>query len=200
MDTQPTTTSPSPLPADLRRLVLTGFMGAGKSTVGRLLATRLGWDFLDLDTFIESRTGLTIPNIFAIHGEPHFRQLESEALACALLRDNLVLALGGGAPETPANRLLLKQTLATATIFLDAPFAMLYNRCVAQSIDPTTTESASGDPAQTRPNLTDPAAAEARFLTRCPIYRSLADSTIDTSSLTTQETVAAILDLIHPKK
>ena len=52
---------PPPPPAHLRRLVLTGFMGAGKSTVGRLLAARLGWEFLDLDAFIESRTGLSRP-------------------------------------------------------------------------------------------------------------------------------------------
>ena len=58
------------LPAHLRRLVLTGFMGAGKTTVGRLLAARLNWDFLDLDAYIESRAGLSVPSIFSTHGEP----------------------------------------------------------------------------------------------------------------------------------
>ena len=114
------------VPADLRRIVLTGFMGAGKTTVGRLLAARLGWEFLDLDASIESRTGLAVPSIFATHGEAHFRQLESQALASSLGRSNVVLALGGGAPESLTNRLLLEQTPATATIFLDAPFATLY--------------------------------------------------------------------------
>jgi len=109
------------LPAHLRRLVLTGFMGAGKTTVGRLLAARLNWEFLDLDAYIESRSGLSVPAIFATHGERRFRRLESAALASALSRSSLVLALGGGAPEVLTNRLLLEQTPGTATIFLDAP-------------------------------------------------------------------------------
>jgi shikimate kinase len=167
------------LPPHLRRLVLTGFMGAGKTTVGRLLAQRLGWEFLDLDAFIEARTGLTVPSIFSAHGESRFRQLESSALASALGRSNVVLALGGGAPETLTNRLLLEQTPGTATVFLDAPFPVLFDRCMLQ--------------AQDRPVLTDPAAAEARFLARQPISRRLARLTIDTTALTTEETVTALL-------
>ncbi len=124
------------LPAHLRRLVLTGFMGAGKTTIGRLLAARLNWDFLDLDAYIESRAGLSVPSIFATHGERHFRQLESAALASALGRNNLVLALGGGAPEVLTNRLLLEQTPATATVFLDAPFPTLFDRCMMQALNP----------------------------------------------------------------
>ena len=103
-------------PAHLRRLVLTGFMGAGKSTVGRLLAARLNWQFLDLDAHLEARTGATIPQLFERHGEAHFRRLESTALASALGRDHTVLALGGGTPEELTNRLLLEQTPATFTI------------------------------------------------------------------------------------
>jgi shikimate kinase len=181
MNVQPATEQPphATLPPNLRRLVLTGFMGAGKTTVGRLLAQRLGWEFLDLDALIEARTGLTVPSIFAAHGEARFRQLESSALASALGRSNIVLALGGGAPETLTNRLLLEQTPATATVFLDAPFPVLFDRCMLQD--------------QSRPVLADPAAAEARFLARQPIYRRLARLTVDTSSLSTDETVAALL-------
>jgi shikimate kinase len=175
------------VPAHLRRIVLTGFMGAGKTTVGRLLAGRLGWEFLDLDACIESRTGLAVPSIFAAHGEAHFRQLESQALASSLGHSNIVLALGGGAPESLTNRLLIEQTPATATIFLDAPFAALVDRCVTQALD------ADAAPAQLRPNLADPAAAEARFLARQPIYRRLAHHTISTASLSTEETVNALL-------
>jgi shikimate kinase len=171
-------------PAHLRRLVLTGFMGAGKTTVGRLLAARLNWDFLDLDAYIESRSGLSVPSIFSIHGEAHFRQLESMALASALGRSRLVLALGGGAPEVLTNRLLLEQTPATSTIFLDAPFPALFDRCMMQALNPGTTD---------RPILADPATAEARFLVRQPIYRRLARLTLDTASLTPEQTVAAIL-------
>jgi shikimate kinase len=176
------------LPAHLRRLVLTGFMGAGKTTVGRLLAERLVWEFLDLDAEIEAGTGLTIPAIFATYGEAHFRQLESKALCSALGRSNIVLALGGGAPESLTNRLLLEQTPSTATIFLDAPFATLFDRCMIQALN-----SGAVAPEKSRPNLADPAAAEARFLARQPIYRRLAHHTVETASLTTEETVAALL-------
>jgi shikimate kinase len=194
--------NPLTLPAHLRRIVLTGFMGAGKTTVGRLLAARLGWDFLDLDASIESRTGLAVPSIFAAHGEAHFRQLESQALAASLGRSNIVLALGGGTPESLTNRLLIEQTPATATIFLDAPFATLFDRCMMQALNPAPASAAPATaapvpPAQARPILTDPAAAEARFLARQPIYRRLAHHTISTASLSTEETVTALLARLH---
>ena len=123
--------------------------GRRQTTVGRLLAARLNWDFLDLDAYIESRAGLSVPSIFSAHGEAHFRQLESAALASALGRNRLVLALGGGAPEVLTNRLLLEQTPATATIFLDAPFPTLFDRCMMQALNPT---PASAEPARARPS------------------------------------------------
>jgi shikimate kinase len=178
--------------ARLKRLVLTGFMGAGKSTIGRMLADRLGWEFLDLDTYIEARAGLTVPNIFAVHGEAHFRTLESQALASALGRRNVVLALGGGAPEVLTNRLLIEQTPATATIFLDAPFSILFDRCMMQALN-APAAAPDAQPAQLRPLLADPVAAETRFLARRPVYRRLARLIVDTASLTTEDTVIGIL-------
>ena len=175
---------PTPVPAHLRRLVLTGFMGAGKSTIGRLLAARLNWTFLDLDAHLEARTGATIPQLFERHGEAHFRRLESSALASALGHDRTVLALGGGTPEELTNRLLLEQTPATFTIFLDAPFPTLYDRCMLQDL---------GDPALARPVLRDPAAAQLRFQKRHPLYHRLANLTIDTADLTADQTIDAIL-------
>jgi shikimate kinase len=172
------------LPASLCHIVLTGFMGAGKSTVGRQLAARLGWNFLDLDHHIESRAGLSVPEIFARHGEPHFRRLESTALASALGQPHTVLALGGGTPEFLTNRLLLEQTPGTVTVFLDAPFPTLFDRCVLQEIS--------------RPVLADPAAAQLRFTERYPIYRRLAKHTIDTSAIEAVETVDAILLALAP--
>jgi shikimate kinase len=163
----------------LERLILTGFMGAGKSTVGRLLATRLGWNFLDLDAHLEERAGITIPEIFALHGEARFRRLESSALASALNRRNTIIALGGGAPESLTNRLLIEQTPGTFTIFLDAPFPTLFDRCVLQDIE--------------RPVLADPDAAQLRFATRHPLYTRLAGLTIKTAEFTPEETVEALL-------
>lgn len=191
-----TTAQPAPIPpltvtptlsSALQHVVLTGFMGSGKSTVGRLLAARLGWKFLDLDRHLEARAGLSVPEIFARHGERHFRRLESSALASALGKPNTVLALGGGTPETLTNRLLLEQTPGTVTIFLDAPFPTLFDRCVLQEIS--------------RPVLADPALAQVRFLQRQPLYRRLAKHTIDTSSSDPAETVEAVflaLTLFQP--
>ncbi len=176
-----------PAPAGLSRIVLAGFMGAGKTTVGRLLAERLGWEFLDLDAHVEARTGLTVPAIFAVHGEPHFRRLESGALASALGRANVVLALGGGTPEVLTNRLLLEQTPGTSTIFLDAPFPALFDRCMLQALNVPDGEGL-------RPLLGDPAAAEARFLARQPLYRRLARVTVATAELTPEQTVSLVLD------
>ena len=170
---------PAPISAHLRRLVLTGFMGAGKSTTGRLLADRLNWTFLDLDAHLESRTGATIPQLFERHGEAHFRRLESSALASALGQNHTVLALGGGTPEELTNRLLLEQTPATFTIFLDAPFPTLFDRCMLQDI--------------ARPVLADPAAAQQRFQKRHPLYRRLANLTLDTANQSPEQTVDALL-------
>src|ERR1700733_14542826 len=170
---------PQPIPPHLRRLVLTGFMGAGKSTIGRILANRLNWQFLDLDAHLEARTGATIPQLFERHGEAHFRRLQSTALASALGRDHTVLALGGGTPEELTNRLLLEQTPATFTIFLDAPFPTLFHRCMLQDI--------------AKPVLADPAAAQQRFAKRHPLYRRLANLTIPTTDQTPDQTIDGLL-------
>ena len=95
------------IPVTVQRIVLTGFMGAGKSTVGALLAERLGWRFMDTDAAIEARTGLTVAQIFAANGEDAFREFEADAIrGCARL-DRLVLALGGGAVESGSTRIAL---------------------------------------------------------------------------------------------
>lgn len=171
------------IPTHLRRIVLTGFMGAGKSTVGRILAARIGWTFLDLDAHLEQRTGATIPQLFERHGEAHFRRLESSALASALAASRTVLALGGGAPEALTNRLLLEQTPATLTIFLDAPFPTLFDRCMLQDI--------------ARPVLEDPAAAQLRFTRRHPLYSRLARLTLDTTAQSPEDTVDALLAALN---
>ena len=172
------------LPATLLHIVLTGFMGAGKSTVGRLLAEALGWDFLDLDDHIEARTGASIAELFALHGEARFRRLESAALANALARPRTVLALGGGTPEQLTNRLLLEQTPGTQVVFLDAPFPVLFDRCMLQAV---------ASPDHIRPVLTTPAEAEARFRMRQPLYRRLANVALATEELSAEEAVEAVV-------
>ncbi|MBM3221627.1 MAG: shikimate kinase [Candidatus Rokubacteria bacterium] len=81
-----------------RNVILVGFMGAGKSVCGRMLAKRLGRCFVETDDMITAREGCTIPEIFARHGEARFRQLEAEAVAALALKAGDVIATGGGLP------------------------------------------------------------------------------------------------------
>ena len=189
MPTKPKSRTPDSLLAPaVHRIVLTGFMGSGKTTTGALLAERLGWRFLDLDREIEARHHRTVPQIFAEQGEAHFRHLEASALASLLGQRNVVLALGGGAPEELGNRLLLEQTPHTAVIYLAAPFDTLVDRCTAQAADPASTA---------RPNLADRAAAERRFRLRRPHYERIAAHILDTAGLTLDQAVNAILHLLR---
>ena len=89
-------------------IVLVGFMGAGKTTVGSLLAKQLGVPFDDVDLIIESRTGRSLREIFAADGEPAFRDLEHQVTAQLLAGRSAVLALGGGAAEHPGTRECLR--------------------------------------------------------------------------------------------
>jgi shikimate kinase len=163
------------------RVVLTGFMGSGKSTLGAMLAEQLGWRFLDLDSEIERREGRTVAGIFAESGEAQFRKLESAALATLLGRRRVVLALGGGAPEELGNRLLLEQTPRTAVVYLAAPFADLIERCQKQ---PGAAE---------RPVLADLSAAERRFKARQRHYERIASHTVSTAEMSVEDTVATVL-------
>src|SRR3954467_5324897 len=89
-------------------IFLVGLMGAGKTTVGRALAKRLGSQFIDSDHEIEARTGASIPWIFEIEGEASFRQREAEVIRDITAHSNIVLATGGGAVLKPENRACLK--------------------------------------------------------------------------------------------
>jgi shikimate kinase len=111
-------------------VVLIGFMGAGKTTVGRTLAKRLRCQFLDLDDVIQQRERKSVAEIFASSGESAFRQMESAALN-ALLNDvenDLVLSLGGGAFVQKENRAALDRAGAV-TVLLEAPLEELRRRC-----------------------------------------------------------------------
>jgi len=174
-------------PDVLDRIVLTGFMGSGKTTAGALLADRLGWNFIDLDREIEARHQRTVPQLFAEHGEAHFRHLESATLASLLGQRRVVVALGGGAPEELGNRLLLEQTPHTAVVYLAAPFNTLIARCDLQATDPAATA---------RPNLADLNLAERRFRLRRPHYERIAAHTIHTDDLNVDQTVDSILAAI----
>ena len=108
-------------------------MGAGKTTVGRLLARRMKWQFIDLDDRIREREQRSIPDIFRDSGEPHFRKIETECLAALLEHalDKTVLALGGGAFVQPGNAQIIRQS-AIPVVFLDASPDTLLRRCAPQ--------------------------------------------------------------------
>jgi shikimate kinase len=164
-----------------RRIVLTGFMGSGKTTVGPLVATRLGWSFIDVDDVIEAEAGVTIAELFARHGEAAFRERERETIARLAATDALVLALGGGAIEHEGTRALLLTTPGTLLVHLEVELATTLKRCQGTE--------------QTRPILADQANLAARYQRRLPLYRT-AHVSIAVDALTPEEAVEAILRAI----
>ncbi len=107
-------------------IFLTGFMGTGKSRVGRTLAEQLGWVFLDTDRMIEARTGRTIAKLFATSGEEEFRKVEHECVAVAAARNNTVIALGGGALTQACNWKLIRK--AGVVVSLEADVETILER------------------------------------------------------------------------
>jgi shikimate kinase len=107
-------------------VAIVGYMGSGKSSVGRIVARRLGWDFVDLDRLVEREAERTIPEIFSESGERHFRDLEHRILMTALDGPaDRVVACGGGTVVRPENRARLAQI---PTVFLEEDVKVLYGR------------------------------------------------------------------------
>jgi shikimate kinase len=165
------------------RLILIGYRGTGKTTVGRLLADRLRWDFADADDHIEAAAGMSIADIFKVEGEAGFREREAAALRSLCERERLVLATGGGAVLRPANRELLRA--AGFVAWLTASPETVWKRLQG---DPTTTGR--------RPNLTAGGGLdEVRALTaaRHPLYRETADFVADADGPSPEAVADAIL-------
>jgi shikimate kinase len=160
------------------RLILTGFMGAGKSTVGAILARNLGWKFIDVDQVIEASSECTVAEIFRNHGEDEFRRREREAVQRFSREEELVLALGGGAIEDPSTRSLVSQSPGNCLIFLHAEFEELLGRCTVEG--------------ETRPLLADLEALKARHIRRLPHYRT-AHITVTTTGLTARDVADQVL-------
>ena len=167
-------------------IILTGFMGTGKTTVGQILAARLGYAFVDTDVLIEARTGRSIPTIFAEDGEAAFRQLEREVAAELASRQGLVIATGGRLMLDPVNAAVLG---ATGRIFcLTATPELILARVLAD------------DKAIERPLLqgSDPAARIRQLLAeRAPLYAQFAQ--VDTTGLAAEEVSADILRQTYSK-
>jgi shikimate kinase len=162
----------------IRRIVLTGFMGSGKSTVGPLVAARLGWRFLDADDVIVADAGMPISQIFAQQGEPAFRKIERETIARLAGEDGLVLALGGGAIEDPTTRALLLDGPGTLLVHLEVTLETTLARCAGTD--------------GSRPVLADRANLAARYARRLPLYRA-AHISIAADRLTPDEIAEAVV-------
>jgi shikimate kinase len=161
--------------ADL--IVLIGYRATGKTTLARLLAERLDWQWLDADVEIERRAGKTIARIFAEDGEPAFRDLEAAVIADLCRRERLVLAAGGGAPLRAETRAAMRA--AGRVVWLTATADTIHQRMFS---DATT--------AARRPSLTgkDPREEILHLLAvRTPIYREAAHCAIDTEGRTPEQ-------------
>lgn len=166
------------------RVYLTGFMGSGKSTVGRRLAQRLGSQFLDLDQEIERRAGMTVREIFERQGEPAFRQMEQEALLATAEHPDVVVATGGGTVTFEANaRWIGRQGIA---VWVNPAFATIVARI-------------GGLGKHDRPLFRDEAQALALYRERLPAYRK-ADLIVDVGAGERAEEVAARIALLLGKR
>ena len=160
-------------------IVLTGFMGSGKSTVGPLLAGLLGWRFIDVDNVIEAEAGNAIAEIFARQGEDAFRDREHATIARLARDEKIVLALGGGAIEREDTRNLLLNSTGTLLVHLEVELATTLARC--------------GGTERTRPVLADQANLAKRYERRLPLYRT-AHITIHADALAPEQVADAIID------
>ena len=161
------------------RILLIGMMGVGKSTVGHLVAGRLGWPYLDSDEWVQRKTGRTVPEIFQTQGEAAFRAEETAALEAAATSDGpLVIGVAGGAVLKPENRNLIRN--AGLVVWLRA--------------DPLTLVMRVGN-GHGRPLLgDDPEAALKRlYRERRPLYEDLADVVVDVDQLTPDEVADKIV-------
>lgn len=172
------------------RVVLVGFMGAGKSTVGRNVAAELGWLFVDLDAEIESTVGCTIPDIFDRFGEPYFRRVESETGKRVLSQTRVVVATGGGWPVRPGAMEGLPP--ATVAVWLRVTFAEALRRA---SLDRHGRPLLSG--VQPVGEVED--AVKKHFDERVARY-SLAGWAVDTEGRTVEDVTAHVLEIVAETK
>ena len=150
--------APARLPA---RVALIGFMGCGKTTVGRLVAARLGYAFLDLDEWIEQRQGRSVRQIFQTEGEEAFRELETSALRELSARRRVVIGAGGGAPVREANWPFFREA---ATFYLEISFEEFLRRTSSNPDRPL-----RGRPLEELARL---------FEARLPVYRELGERVV----------------------
>lgn len=169
-----------------RNIILIGFMGCGKSSIGRRLANRLGYRFLDSDELISSRAGHSITELFASEGEEGFRKRETEELCGLAGSSGIVLATGGGAVLNPVNREILKEL--GLVIWLHADPETLFERATRSRKRPLLEVE--------NPRGTFNALLESRL----PIYDAAADIRLDATGLSHEQTVEKMDRLIRERE
>jgi len=167
-----------------RHVVFVGLMGAGKSAIGRRVASRIGARFRDADTEIEKAAGMRISDIFAVRGEEEFRMGERRVIARLLSEQPIVLATGGGAYMDDETRALLKGS--ATTIWMRAELDTLVRRCAKRSNRPLLR---NGDPRVILQNL---------MTVRHPVYAE-ADITIESRDEPHEYAVKAIVAALHAR-
>ena len=160
-------------------IILTGFMGSGKSAVGRRVAGRLRFQFVDTDQLIVERAGMPISEIFAQYGEEHFRDLETAALKSLDARRQCVIATGGGVVVKERNRALLAGL--GFTVWLTASEEVIFERVSRTDKRPLLQ---TGDPRATIRGM---------LAARRPVYESAAQFTLDTSTFSHDEAADAVI-------
>ena len=165
-------------------VALTGYMGAGKTTVGRVLASLLRWSFFDLDYEIERREQLLVREIFQLRGESGFREIETETLRSVLQQASgaTVIALGGGTSVQSVNADFLRRRGARI-VFLETEIEELLRRCRAAD---------QHSPQSSRPLAAAPEVFRALYAQRLPSYRS-ADLTVDATAKGVEELAQEIV-------
>jgi shikimate kinase len=166
-------------------IVITGFMCTGKTSVGKLLAEKLGYQFVDTDDLIEQRVGMKISDIFAVYGEPYFRDVETEVVKEVAKKDKFVISTGGGVVLRKVNMDELRKN--GIIINLTAKPETIYNRLKNQP--------------GVRPllNKPDPMNEIIKLLLQREEYYKNCDLRIETDNFTVEQIVQQILDYIKTK-
>ncbi len=167
----------------MKSIILCGFMGSGKTAIGKLLSERKGLHFFDTDELIVEKTGMAISDIFSHHGETYFRSLETETIKEFIGSENCVISLGGGLAANEANHPYLKE--AGYIVLLDCTIEETLRRISGDKTRPLT---AGGSEDIIR-----------RYNFRKPIYESVADAVVDSSG-TTEETYKKLLSALEELK
>lgn len=163
------------------RIILIGFMGVGKTTIGKIIAKKLKLNFVDMDNYIEKREGKSISKIFEEYGEQHFRELEGKSLKHLIKSDNIVISTGGGIVTTKENSEILKKE--KIVIFLDGNTQTILNH-LSKEIDKRPLLSNSNNVEYTISNLLNE---------RYEKYNSICDIKIDINEKNIEEVVSQIL-------